>query len=245
MLFGANDSGKSNILDAIEAWIEGHHSRGSLRDPDTGEEDLLCDVEFELDGLGITGHADEKLFSECADSFLERFQESGPELREAIDSIRSPLVETEREEVPPSERAAAIAEFISRFFDFLEILFLAYGSDVAKDWESVEEDFTLVVRAYLRSRRFRWSLWSLDWLAPHPGALTSDIRESQRRLASAAWEDSSESTDPVLAMLGGDPDVLIEMLTEIDPQEVCSVSRVELSARDYERLLQDIEAFIR
>jgi hypothetical protein len=186
VLFGPNDSGKTNILEAITVgFAEGGEARlDRSRYPDEasviwdgrGQVVPVVELEVELDGLPIEGNPDQELFL----SFVGPLINETTDLPE-LEPVKVALCALPEEDSP--ERPRAVAEIIEAVLAVLREGTLARAADGDEAFEGVRDDRARVLDACLASRRFRITEYGeVAWLPPSVSQLNSETLAALERL---------------------------------------------------------------
>jgi energy-coupling factor transporter ATP-binding protein EcfA2 len=183
VLFGPNDSGKSNIIEAFEDVVAGSDlfqrptvekgwsyseeggfsKRGKFMFGAWSESSVL----LELDGLDIPGHPDQRQLRDVATNIYveDAISEEDDECSGVWLINVDPSTDSEAREVA--------ASFI-----------IERASDACDDWDSVRDAFVVVLDACLKSREFLLNgQGELSWLAPDASGWSGEIAASCAHLA--------------------------------------------------------------
>jgi len=187
VLFGPNGSGKTNLLDALELGF-GQTTTHPRPDPDrpVKEWDLRADLPVdlqavvELDGIGIPGHPDERLFCELV-QYEDARLTSGGEPIEVVNRRPLTYVFAEEGSTMPHEPLSS-AEIIRWLRS--KMLPTAADSELSP---SAYRDLSTLVDACLGCRLFLFRpIIGWHWLLPPTQLVTEDQRGAALRLAALA-----------------------------------------------------------
>jgi hypothetical protein len=185
VLFGPNDSSKTNILEVLLALLSsdpGELRKQSARPHETGvadEPDLLrgdvwyeeCWVLVELDGRDLPGHRDRDLLASAIqfgiwgdpDWLVDMENDEKDRLRAGGEPRGRPLRISDREgdDIAMPQEPVDLDELV----DLVREGLLAAARDRTEHWASVGVAFEIVLDWCLRSPYLLWSVAALDWAA--------------------------------------------------------------------------------
>lgn len=196
VLFGPNDAGKTNLLEAFELAL-GLGPSSVRRDPSRREDfhDDFCEVmaSVELEDLDVDGSADREFLRTALLAFFSWPEDEWPE--EDRDSGWS-LADLS-EDVLSNDDRQNINWVISLVFN----LMLDWAEKRCSDWQTVAEDYRSVLEACFECRQFRFYFEGGEWLLPGSYRWRGRLREACERLARQRdlWDNGLVPfVDPVL-----------------------------------------------
>lgn len=179
VLFGPNDSGKTNILEAIEFLFTGTPSGRvdrfrQFEEPYPPETEML----FELDALGIAGSGDQELLVRWLTELLPNW--SAGDVLDELRHLAAAVPEAE-------DRAGALDAVVRCYRDLgrqvIGSLALPAGAEVDHD------DAATLAAAVAGSNRFFMSFDETVWLAPTREELSREARVALAQVEAAAGGD--------------------------------------------------------
>jgi hypothetical protein len=242
VLFGPNDAGKSNLIEAIEGGLGGLEP--SRVDPLAPDNTPAVGVVFELDGLRAPSHPDRDLLARMIqfDDPPARFL-ADPNLRETAKSF-----------VLDGDDEIELPNGTLDLDDLLEMLrdaTLALAQERCSNWIEAADDFEIVLDAAMQSDLFLCGmgvpvLWLVFW-----GSLPAAALNALERIDAARetlWEDGHV---PVLGSIldaRAQPDITFGVLftvgsedLEFRPFEVVRVTSSEIARNE---LLDAVEGYV-
>jgi hypothetical protein len=192
VLFGPNDAGKTNLLEALELALGDSGQAFVRRIPRHPEEwaSVTDDDDFaqlaatvELEGIDVDGSVDReflrvallRVVSWPEDELPEEDRDKGWRLAELSEDV---LSNSDRQD-------------LDRVCTLVGGMMVGWGKERCSDWEAVEEDYRAVLAACFQSERFRFTFEGGEWLLPD--SLRGDLHEARERLARQRdlWEDGN------------------------------------------------------
>ena len=210
VLFGPNDAGKTNTLEALITtlkWGLGLSVREQEPSRVAGQDSaVFTDALIELDRIGEEGSPDRALLAQLLQfkvSNVQRQPRVGPREIEAFPTYREP---NERQVCGHSFTLGSEPLILAEVLRLLKENTLLYASDGCSAWPEVIADFELLLDACLSSRWIEWIARDGPWWGcPRPEECLPSWREAAERLL--ARRDTWQEWPP--PMIGG----LVEQLT--------------------------------
>ena len=201
-------------------------------DPDPVWPDFA--ILLELDGLGLPGHTDERLFFSWAKSAIDDTVDA----EEVLAPLRTQLATIEEEAGGDGRQLNRLrSEFSVAYRGLIRDSWLAAASDMP-EWPIARDDFEAVLGACVGSRYFRIG-FELEWVAPPLDQLSRKVREALERLRSLDGEAAA------LGRLFGEDAERFDVLSgDPQPSDLCDVVRFDFSTGDYGELYARIEDFV-
>lgn len=184
VLFGPNDAGKTNLLEAFELALgsseptdlrrrPGRHPEGFVRGDDDFDDVVELTATVVLEGLDVDGSVDHEFLRAALLRAVSWPEDESPE--EDRDKA------WRLADLPEKMLSSADREDLGRICSVIAGMMLGWAKERCRDWEAVEEDYRSVLGACFVSERFRFTFEGGEWLLPD--SLRGDLREARERLA--------------------------------------------------------------